>query len=145
HVERCLGCLACEPACPSGVQYRDLINPFRALSRDHLSDSISQKLRHFLSSKVLPFPSRFRLAALAGTLTRPLSSFLPRTLRPMLNLLPARLPQRRHWPHLTCAQGKKRARVALLAGCVQQVLEPDINTATIQVLARNGVEVVIPS
>src|SRR5262249_35166631 len=57
----------------------------------------------------------------------------------------ADLPTRRDWPLLTQAQDERRARVALLTGCVQQVLDPDINTATIEVLSRNGVDVIIPA
>src|SRR5216683_6823356 len=48
HVDRCLGCLACEPACPSGVSYRDLISPFRTVARSKLRVSIGEKLRRFL-------------------------------------------------------------------------------------------------
>src|SRR5262249_16785571 len=66
HVDRCLGCLACEPACPSGVRYRDLINPFRTLARSKLKLSNAQKLRRSLLKQVLPFPSRFRLVARVG-------------------------------------------------------------------------------
>jgi glycolate oxidase iron-sulfur subunit len=70
---------------------------------------------------------------------------MPRTIRPMLDLLPADLPPRHAWPVLTQARDRRRGRVALLTGCVQQVIDPDINTATIDVLSRNGVEVIIPA
>jgi len=73
-----------------------------------------------------------------------LGSAAPRAIQPMLELLPEALPPRKHWPRVTPAQGKRRARVALLVGCVQQVLEPDINTATLEVLSVNGVEVIVP-
>ncbi len=63
----------------------------------------------------------------------------------MLDLLPDKLPPAQKWPRLTPAQGERRARVALLTGCAQQVLDPDINTATIEVLTRNGVEVLVPA
>jgi glycolate oxidase iron-sulfur subunit len=63
----------------------------------------------------------------------------------MLDLAPPCVPPAQTWPAITPARGERRARVALLTGCAQQVLDPDINTATIEVLARNGVEVVIPS
>ena len=145
HVDRCLGCLACEPACPSGVQYRDLINPFRALARSHLPPSRDQKLRRAIMARVLPFPGRFRFAATAGGLARHFTALLPRSILPMLDLLPSALPPRQSWPALTPAQGQRRGRVALLTGCVQQVLEPDINTATIDVLSRNGIDVVVPA
>jgi glycolate oxidase iron-sulfur subunit len=144
HVDRCLGCLACEPACPSGVQYRDLINPFRALARSRLPASSGEKLRRRLLAEVLPFPGRFRFAARIGSIARHFSAFLPREIRPMLDLLPAGLPPAHSLPLRIQARDKRRARVALLAGCVQQVLDPDINNATIDVLSRNGVEVVIP-
>jgi glycolate oxidase iron-sulfur subunit len=62
----------------------------------------------------------------------------------MLDLVPDHLPPAQHWPSVTPARGERRARVALLAGCAQRVLDPDINTATIEVLARNGVEVIVP-
>src|ERR1043166_2830515 len=60
HIDRCLGCLPCDPPCPSVVQYRDLISPFRALAQPHFSRSLGQKLRHFLAEQTLPFPKRFR-------------------------------------------------------------------------------------
>ncbi len=145
HVDRCLGCLACEPACPSGVPYRDLISPFRALARARQPRSFAERFRRFLAAQTLPYPARFRLAARMGRLARALGSVVPAFFRPMLDLLPEELPPAQSWPSLTPARGERRARVALLAGCAQQVLDPDLNSATLDVLSRNGVEVVIPS
>jgi glycolate oxidase iron-sulfur subunit len=145
HVDRCLGCLACEPACPSGVRYRDLINPFRALASPKFPRPAREKLRRTLLAKVLPFPGRVRFAARIGSITKHFPALMPRAVRPMLDLLPADLPRPQTWPPLTPARGNRRARVALLTGCVQQVLDPDINTATIEVLSRNGVEIVVPA
>lgn len=147
HVDRCLGCLACEPACPSGVQYRDLLSPFRALAREHFQLTTGAKLRRFLASKTLAYPRRLRLAARLGRMVKPFRGLVPGALRPMLDLLPSAAPsaQQRAGRSLTVAAPlPHRARVALLLGCAQQVLEPDINAATIEVLTRNGVEVVIP-
>jgi glycolate oxidase iron-sulfur subunit len=146
HVDRCLGCLACEPACPSGVPYRDLISPFRALAieKGKFRRTPGERLVHWLASATLPYPSRLRAAAAAGRLGRAFRPLLPRRFRAMLDLLPASLPKAQRWPAVTPAQGERRARVALLAGCAQQVLAPDINTATIEVLTRQGVEVVVP-
>jgi glycolate oxidase iron-sulfur subunit len=144
HVDRCLGCLACEPACPSGVPYRDLISPFRALGRSKFRRSTSERIRRILASSTIPFPTRFRFAALTGRLAKPLRQLLPQWLRPMLDLVPDSLPKAEHWPRITPAVGERRARVALLLGCAQQVLAPDINSATIEVLTRNGVEVLVP-
>jgi glycolate oxidase iron-sulfur subunit len=144
HVDRCLGCLACEPACPSGVAYRDLISPFRALAQTKFRRSSGEKLRHFLAMQTIPFPGRFRLAMLAGRMGKFLGPLLPDSIRPMLELVPNSVPAVQSWPQVTPARGERRARVALLVGCAQQVLDPDINTATIEVLARNGAEVVVP-
>ena len=146
HIDRCLGCLACEPACPSGVPYRDLISPFRAkMETEHRFERTrSVRLRRWLAAQTIPFPRRFRLALAGAKLGRALRFFVPAGLRPMLDLAPAKIPAAVTLPHLTPARGERRARVALLAGCAQQVLDPDINAATIEVLARNGVDVVVP-
>ncbi len=145
HVDRCLGCLACEPACPSGVRYRDLISPFRTLSGVHARRPFGERLRRFLAANTIPFPGRFRLALRAGHWVRGLRGLVPAVLRPMLDLVPARIPPAQTWAAVTPALGERRARVALLAGCAQQVLEPDIHRATVEVLARNGVEVLVPA
>jgi glycolate oxidase iron-sulfur subunit len=144
HIDQCLGCLACEPACPSGVPYRDLLSPFRALAKPHFRRTPMERLRHFLAAQSIPYPERFRLAALTGRIGKFLRPLVPKGLRPMIDLVPGELPPAEHWPAITPAKGPLRARVALLTSCAQQVLEPDINTATIAVLARNGVEVVVP-
>ncbi len=144
HIDPCLGCLACEPACPSGVPYRDLISPFRAQSESKRQRSLSQRLTRWMTQFTLPYPNRFRLAAKTGKLAKPLSFLLPRSMRVMLDLLPPRLPKQQDWKENYPAIGNQRARVALLTGCAQSVLDPDINTATIEVLNRNGVEVVVP-
>jgi glycolate oxidase iron-sulfur subunit len=144
HVDRCLGCLACEPACPSGVPYRDLISPFRALAQEKFKRTPGERLARWLSAKTVPYPTRFRIAATLGKLGKFFAPLMPTALKPMLELLPAKLPPKQSWPEVTPAQCERRARVALLIGCAQQVLDPDINTATIEVLSRNGVEVVVP-
>ncbi len=142
HVDRCLGCLACEPACPSGVPYRDLISPFRALAAGKMKRGLLEQVRRFLAAQTIPFPKRFRLAAWLGRIGR--MGVMPKALRPMLELIPDELPPAQSWEEVNPATGARRARVALLSGCAQQVLDPDINTATIEVLTRNGVQVVIP-
>ena len=146
HIDRCLGCLACEPACPSGVPYRDLISPYRATieQKSPPARTLGEKLRRWLASQTIPFPGRFRLALRGAAIGRAFGGLVPAMLRPMLELAPKTVPAAVSLPRITPAHGERRARVALLAGCAQQVLDPDINVATIAVLARNGVEVVVP-
>ncbi len=144
-VDRCLGCMACVTACPSGVPYGELLMPFRALAEEQRSRGVLDRLARTLTRETLPHPARFRLAAAAGHLAGPLRAVLSAKLAAMLNLLPAEVPPAQPLPAVYLAQGVRRARVALLSGCVQQVLAPEINWATLRVLARNGVEVVIPA
>jgi len=145
YIDRCLGCMACVTACPSGVEYGELLAPFRARAEQTRTRTPMERLTRLLVRETLPYPARFRLAAAMGKLAAPLRSFLPASLGAMLGLLPGALPKSAKLPTFYPAEGKPRARVALLAGCVQQVLSPEINWATLRVLARNGVEVVIPA
>src|SRR5271170_187287 len=99
HIDRCLGCLACEPACPSGVQYRDLISPFRAIARKEFKRTLGEKLRQFVAGQTIPYPARFRLAVLFGRIGKHMRPLLPRSLRPMVDLAPASLPPAESWPN----------------------------------------------
>ena len=143
-IDNCLGCQACQTACPSGVKYGELITPFRAYAETRRRREPMDRALREVVLRTLPFPRRFRLAAQAGRLARPAGRLLPGRLATMLRLLPERVPAPMPLPQVVPAQGERRARVALLAGCAQQVLAPDINWATLRVLARNGVETVIP-
>jgi glycolate oxidase iron-sulfur subunit len=142
HLDRCLGCLACETACPSGVPYRDLIEPFRARLVAARSPWARLRLRALL--RVMESPALFRVAAQAGAAVQPLTPLLPATVRAMIGLLPQALPSAAAAPAFTAAQGPRRGRVALMTGCVQSVLRPGITEAAVRVLAANGVEVVVP-
>jgi glycolate oxidase iron-sulfur subunit len=101
-------------------------------------------LRRFFVAHTIPYPARFRVAVIAGRLGKIFRPLMPRAFRSMLDLVPASVPPAQTWPRVTPACGERRARVALLAGCAQQVLDPDINTATIDVLTGQGVEVIVP-
>ncbi len=145
YIDNCLGCQACETACPSGVQYGDLITPFRAYAEERREREPLERAQRELVLRTLPHPRRFRLAARLGGVAKPLAGRLPSSLAAMLDLLPDTLPRRaRRLPELVPAVGERRARVALLTGCAQQVLAPGITVAALRVLARNGVEVAIP-
>ena len=143
HIDRCLGCLACVTHCPSGVEYGELVTSYR----DHIEQQQHRRrfsLRDRLAALTLPYPERFRWAVRLGRFGKPLARWIPRGLRPMLELVPDQLPSRNDLPEISPAQGQRRGRVALLAGCAQRVLAPDINASAVRVLNRNGYEVVVP-
>jgi len=143
YLDRCLGCVGCVTACPSGVQYGELITPFRAHAEPRRRRTVAQRIVRWLMLATLPYPGRFRLAARLGGWARPLRKLFPGQMGSMLELLPPlRKPQ--PLPQLHPAEGRRRGRVALLAGCAQQAIAPNINWAALRVLSANGVEVVIP-
>jgi glycolate oxidase iron-sulfur subunit len=137
HFDRCLGCMACVTACPSGVQYDRLIEQTRAHIEEHYRRPLGEKLQRALVFAVVPHPRRLRLAL---TLTPP---WLPSRLGPFAELKPpwrsAEQPSQ-----VTPAAGIRRARVGLLLGCVQRVVFGDVNAATARVLAAEGCDVVAP-
>ncbi len=144
YIDRCLGCEACVPACPSGVPYGDLLIPFRELTEKERKHTPTDRAARQLVLQTLPFPKTFRRAVTMGKLAKPMQRALPGKLGSMIDLVPGDVPKARPLPEIYPAQGERRARVALLAGCAQQVLAPQINWATLEVLAANGVETVIP-
>ena len=143
HIDRCLGCLGCVTACPSGVPYGELLTPFRSGPQTGARPLIDRLQRQVLLD-TLESPALFRASARLGQLARGVERFLPARLRPMVALLPEQLPAAVTLPAFVAARGPRRARVALLAGCVQQALDPEISLATLRVLSANGVEVVVP-
>ncbi|MEJ5199731.1 MAG: heterodisulfide reductase-related iron-sulfur binding cluster [Anaerolineae bacterium] len=145
YIDRCLGCQGCVTACPSGVRYGDLVTAFRAHAEARRKRPFMAQIRRTLVRETIPYPDRFRVAAVAGKIGKAMEGLVPTELRSMLSLLPEQMPQARPLPAFYPAEGPRRARVALLAGCVQQALAPDFNWATLRVLAKNGVEVVIPA
>lgn len=144
YIDRCLGCMACVTACPSGVAYGDLLVGYRSMTEKARERSLLDTVTHKMVVETLPYPQRFRMAAKTGAVGRFFENALPDTLATMVSLLPEDLPASEPLPEIIPAQGEKRGRVALLAGCVQQVLAPNINSATAQVLSANGIEVIVP-
>lgn len=145
HIDQCLGCLSCETACPSGVEYNHLLAPFRERAEKERPKDFLSKLKRKLLLETLPKPKRFRIAAKLGRHAKKFKGLMPSVFKPMLDLLPDRLPpQPEPFAPRYSPKGEIRARVALLTGCAQQVLAPEINRATINVLTRNGIEVLIP-
>jgi glycolate oxidase iron-sulfur subunit len=152
HIDRCLSCLACMTTCPSGVHYMHLVDHARLHIEHTYRRSWHDRAVRAVLGALLPRPGWFRAALLGAGLARPLSRLLPgsgelsQRLRAMLSLAPRNLPPPAALAqsHVYPAQGTRRARVALLAGCAQRVLAPEINAATIRLLTRLGVEVVVP-
>ena len=144
YIDRCLGCMACVPACPSGVEYGDLLLGYRALQEpDRRRASLDAAARKLIC-ETLPYPGRFRMAARMGKFGKALLPALPEAFAAMLSLLPERLPEERPLPAMLPAQGERRGKAALLLGCAQRALAPDIAYAAAHVLAANGVDVHIP-
>ncbi len=151
HVDRCLSCLSCMTTCPSGVNYMHLVDHARTYIEQTYRRPLPERLLRALLGVLLPRPALFRLALAGARLARPLGGFIPgqsmlaQRMRAMLALAPATVPPASpvERPQVYRAEGVRKARVALLTGCAQQVLMPRINEATIRLLTRLGVEVVV--
>jgi glycolate oxidase iron-sulfur subunit len=149
HIDRCLSCLSCMTTCPSGVDYMHLVDQARPHIETTGQRSFKERAVRRLLASVLPHPRRFRLALAAARLARPFLGlarrFAPKELVAMLELAPANLARRAAYagPGTAATKVERRKRVILLAGCAQQVLRPEINDATIRLLARHGVDVVV--
>src|SRR5512134_2571179 len=111
-IDRCLGCMACVTACPSGVAYGHLLGPFRQRAEGQRVRPLLNEATRQLVKETLPYPERFRLAATAGRLGKLVRAALPGELRGMLELLPADLPPAQPLPEIFPAVGKRRGRVA---------------------------------
>ncbi len=145
HIDRCLSCLACMTTCPSGVHYMHLVDHGRRWIERHYRRPWAERSLRRLLGAVLTRPGLFRPALIAASFAKPLARLLPRHLRPLLALAPASIPapSSTERPQIFPAEGERRMRVALLPGCAQLVLAPEINEATIRLLTRHGCEVVV--
>ena len=145
HIDRCLSCLACMTTCPSGVHYMHLVDQGRAHVEATYRRPLHELLLRDFLAFVLPRPAQFRRVMQAARLARPFAALLPGRLGSMLRLAPRAAPEasRIERPQLFPAEGVRRKRVALLAGCVQTTLAPSINAATVRLLNRHGCEVVV--
>jgi len=148
HIDRCLSCLACMTTCPSGVHYMHLVDHARVHIENTFTRPVSERFLRSVLARTLPYPQRFRLALAAALLGKPLTgvaeAFGLKRLAAMLRLAPWRGPHRPLAPQTFPAATAVRAgRVALLAGCVNDVLAPQINAAAVRTLRRCGIEVVV--
>ncbi len=155
HIDACLGCMACVPACPSGVQYDSLLEAARPQVEREANRTIADRAFRRLIFSMFPHPRRLRALTWPLGLYQKLGirrlvhssgllALLPKRLQAMERLLPpiafggATLPAR------IPAHGQPRRRVALLLGCVQRVFFGHVNEATARVLAAEGCDVIVP-
>jgi len=157
HFDSCLGCLACTTACPSGVQYDQLIASVRPQVKRNHERSLPEKLLRTLIFQLFPYPDRIRLLLTPLGLYQTLGvsklvqkSGILQRFAPNLAAMESLLPKvtaksfQDNLPDVIPAQGKQRYRVGMILGCVQRVFFSDVNEATARVLTANGCEVVIP-
>ncbi len=149
HVDRCLSCLACMTTCPSGVNYMHLVDHARTHIEQTYKRPLIDRMQRNVLAAIMPRPALFRLAIIAAKLASPFKSVIEalggKRFSAMLNILPQKLeaPMAFGKAGTYPPMQKQRGRVALLRGCVQSVLDPNINAATIRLLTRLGYEVVV--
>ncbi len=157
HLELCLDCRACETACPSGVEYGRLIEPFR-LAVEEADVSIEKRwdlFREVVLLRLFPYASRMRRALAPMRLMQRLGLYtlaeklglfrlVPGRMGRMVGLLPRLGKAGPKLPKFSPAIGRKRARVALFVGCVADVMFRPTHWATLRALQRNGCDVIVP-
>ena len=143
HIDRCLSCLSCMTTCPSGVHYQHLIDHARVHVEQTYRRPLAERWLRGALAAILPYPRRVRAALAAASLARPFARLLPAPLRAMLELAPRPRASEPRAAAETRALAPRRKRVALVTGCVQTVIAPEINAATIRLLERCGAEVVL--
>ncbi|MBV9550018.1 MAG: glycolate oxidase subunit GlcF [Alphaproteobacteria bacterium] len=138
HIDRCLSCLNCRTTCPSSVDYARLVDKSRAYIEEHYHRPLGDRFMRWLIATVFPYPTRTKLALLLAPLGRIAAFFIPMgRLETMLKKAsPPRGPERLAIPE------RPLKRIALLPGCVQKAVMPEIDAAASRVLARRGIELV---
>jgi glycolate oxidase iron-sulfur subunit len=151
HWDRCLGCMACVTACPSGVRYDKLIEDTRAQVERNHRRSLPDRLYREALFQLFPHPGRLRALAPLLALSRRLGVHrAARRRKGRLAALAALTPEtplrktQARLPEVTPARGELRGRVGLMQGCVQRVFFNDVNRATAEVLSAEGFEVHAP-
>ena len=145
HLDRCLTCLSCTTTCPSGVDYTHLLDHGRQHIEQTYQRPLTDRWLRGLLKWLLPKPQMFRLALIGAKIARPFAALFPGRLSAMLKMSGASVspPSPVDRPQIHEAISARQMRVAMLSGCAQQVVGGDINEATIRLLRRHGVEVVI--
>ncbi len=145
HIDRCLSCLSCMTTCPSGVDYMHLVDQARARIARTVRRPLGERLRRWLLPGLISRPALFRLALIPASWLRGFFRRMPGLVGRMATLAPTSIPKpaRTDRPGIFPAEGTRRARIALLPGCAQKVLAPEINAAAVRLLTRLGIEVVV--
>ena len=147
HIDRCLSCYSCMTTCPSGVNYMHLVDHARNYIEKNYKRSFYDRLVRGILSRILPNPTYFWIVGRLALLAKPLQFIFPQKIREMIKFMPVSFPKKTLSKMRVYKTVKKKtpiARVALLTGCVQKVISPQINEATIRLLNRHGIEVVVP-
>jgi glycolate oxidase iron-sulfur subunit len=149
HIDRCLSCLACMSTCPSDVHYMHLVDHARAYIERRFRRPFRERLLRGLLARLLPHPERLRRALLLSRVVRPATPLLAkvpllRPLVPMLRLTPRRAAGRA-FAVPSKGRGVNRGQVAILQGCVESVVKPQIRAATVRLLNRSGFDVLFAS
>lgn len=144
HIDSCLSCNSCMTTCAVDVDYQHLSDIARAHIEANYRRPLGDRMVRGLVARTIPEPARFARMSRLARLARPVRALLPRRLRNLVDLAPKSLPPAQDLTGIHPAEGGRRARVALLQGCVQQALAPEINAATIRLLTRHGFEVAVP-
>ena len=147
HIDRCLSCYSCMTTCPSGVNYMHLIDHGRNYIEKTYKRPLKERFIRSFVSHVISNPTYFRIIALITLLIKPIRFIFPRQIKEMISLMPVHFPKKK-LPKMQVYRTQKKkkpvARVALLTGCVQKVISPQINEATIRLLNRHDIEVIVP-
>jgi len=146
HIDRCLSCYSCMTTCPAGVNYMHIIDHGKKyIEKNYKRSFFDRTIRSFLSV-VLPNTGYFRIASYMVKFAKPFQLLMPSKIKDMMNLMPTNFPKKtlKQKEVYSANKQKKVARVALLTGCVQKEISPQINESTIRLLNRHGVEVVVP-
>ena len=148
HIDRCLGCLSCTTTCPSGVNFPHLLDIGREKLDKLVPRPFADKMMRCMLGMIIPYAGRFRVMIALARIGRLFGWALPAAMRAALTKIPAELKpfDRVGGQNAVFSPDQKPVkRVALLAGCAQRALDPEINASTIRVLNRLGVEVVVRS
>ena len=147
HIDRCLSCYSCMTTCPSGVNYMHLIDHGRKHIEETYKRPLNERIVREFLSKVMTNPIYFRIIGRLTLLLKPIKFIFPKKIREMISLMPINFPKKalpKMKVYKILKKKKPVARVALLSGCVQKVISPQINEATIRLLNRHDIEVVVP-